>query len=102
MAYGFGTWDANGFDNNKGIVPTSILSYASLASGNLTGNWSFSVPSGRTLRFLFFLNGNEDGGGNRRSIVVSGASVIMSAASSGATGTNIFPPSAAYIIFYVV
>lgn len=98
--WGFGVWDANGQDVNKGLLPTLVLSYVALASGQLNGSWSLNVPSGTRLNFHFLLNGNENGDGDRRSITVNGNTVNMSAAASTATGDNIFPPGAAWLIFW--
>ncbi|MBD8153313.1 hypothetical protein [Pantoea agglomerans] len=99
--WGFGVWDANGKDVNKGFVPTLVLSYAGLSSGQLSGSWSFDLPQGTKLNFLFLLNGNEDGKGNRRSITVSGNTVNMTSAAENATGDSIFPPGAGWLIFWL-
>jgi hypothetical protein len=98
--WGFGAWDANGKDVNKGLVPTLVISYVGLSSGQLGGSWSLSVPQGRKLNFLFLLNGNEDGKGSRRNITVNGSTVNMVAAAQNATGDNIFPPGAGWLIFW--
>lgn len=100
MTYGIGVWDENGKDINNGMLPTLVLSYVSLSSGELSGSWSINVPSGNRLNFHFLLNGNEDGKGNRRNITVSGNIVNMSSADSNATGDNIYPPGAGWLIFW--
>ena len=100
--WGVMTWDANGNPNNNGMVTTSVLSYAALGSGALSGSWTLNVPSSYSLKFIFLLNGNEDASGNMRQITVSGNTVTMSSAAANAVGDNIFPPGAGWLIFYVV
>ena len=74
MGWGFGTWDANGADNNTGLVRINAL--ATLQAGNgTTGTFSFALPSGYTLDFLVQPGGLATG---RRRIAVSGNTLVLS------------------------
>lgn len=73
MAWGFATWDANGVDNNTGLVKINAL--ATLQANNtLTGTFSYPLPSGYSLAYLVQAGGQATG---RRKIQVSGNSLIL-------------------------
>lgn len=74
MAYGFGTWDANGVDNNTGLVKINALATLQ-ADTNTAGTFSYALPSGYTLDFLIQPAGQYTG---RRRISVSGNSLVLS------------------------
>lgn len=103
MAWGFGTWDANGVDNNTGLVPVNALGYYRIAENVLNATYSFTVPSGRTLKFIAMPDSNTDGtGNNRRRIYVSGNNVIVEPAANNVSGVDRFPLNAMYILGYAV
>lgn len=87
MAWGFGTWDANGVDNNTGLVKINSIGVLTVAA-SVTGSYAFTVPSGYKLDFLIQPGGSADG---RRKITVSGSSVIISSASSDDYSTGTYP-----------
>lgn len=73
MAWGFATWDANGVDNNTGLVKINAL--ATIQASNTTaGTFSYSVPAGYSLDFLVQPAGQYTG---RRRIQVSGGNIIL-------------------------
>lgn len=81
MAWGFGTWDANGVDNNTGLVKVNSLGIMSVdATSNY--NQAFPLPSGYSLDYLFQPSGDKSGNGRKR-IYVSGANVIVTQVDSG-------------------
>lgn len=89
MAYGFGTWDANGVDNNTGLVKVNALGTMAI---DATSNYSqsFSLPSGYTMDFLFQPNGDRNGAG-RKSIYISGNTLFVSQVASDNYLNGTFP-----------
>lgn len=87
MAWGFGTWDANGVDNNTGLVRINALATLQAASGT-TGTFTFALPSGYTLDFLVQPGGVATG---RRRIVVSGSALILTNVSDTDFSTGTYP-----------
>ena len=51
--WGIATWDANGVDNNTGLVRVLVLGTATLTDGQTTGTWSYAVPTGMRIDYLF-------------------------------------------------
>lgn len=89
MAYGFGTWDANGVDNNTGLVKVNSLGVMSIdAVSNY--NQAYSVPNGYSLDYLFQASADRSGNG-RKKIYISGASVIVAQVDSSDYSTGTFP-----------
>lgn len=89
MAYGFGTWDVNGVDNNTGLVKVNSLGVISIdATSNY--NQSFSVPSGYSLDYLFQASADRSGNG-RKKIYTSGASVVVAQVDSSDYSAGTFP-----------
>lgn len=99
MAYGFGTWDASGVDNNTGLVRILALGVISLARSQVSGSWSFSVPAGYTLDFLY-QGTDPTGTTDRRMITISGNTVSISAA-NGNYAANTTPAESGNILVYV-
>jgi len=89
MAYGFGTWDSNGVDNNTGLVKINALGTLAI---DATSNYSqpFSLPSGYTLDYLYQPNGDRTGSGRKR-ISISGNSVLVAQVSSSDYSNGTFP-----------
>jgi len=99
MAYGFGTWDANGVDNNTGLVKVNALGVMSIdATSNY--NQAFSLPSGYSLDYLFQPNGDRNGSGRKR-IYSSGANMIVSQVSSSDYSAGTFPNVPGNILVFV-
>ncbi len=99
MAYGFGTWDANGVDNNTGIVKVNALGVMSIdATSNY--NQAFSLPSGYSLDYLFQPSGDRNGNG-RKKIYVSGSNVLVSQVSSSDYSAGTFPNVPGNILVFV-
>ena len=60
MAFGFGTWDASGVDNNTGLVKINALAVMPIdATSNY--NQTFSLPAGYSLDYLFQASGEQSG-----------------------------------------
>lgn len=99
MAYGFGTWDASGVDNNTGLVKVNALGVMSI---DATSNYSqaFSLPSGYSLDYLFQPNGDRNGTG-RKKIYVSGASMVVSQVGSSDYSAGTFPNVPGNILVFV-
>jgi hypothetical protein len=89
MAYGFATWDANGVDNNTGLVKINALGVISI---DATSNYSqaFSLPSGYSLDFLFQPSGDRNGSGRKR-IYISGSSILVAQVNSSDYSNGTYP-----------
>lgn len=89
MAYGFGTWDANGVDNNTGLVKINALGVMPIdATSNYTQ--AFSLPEGYSLDYLFQANGDRSGNG-RKKIYSSGANIVVNQVASSDYSSGTFP-----------
>ena len=89
MAYGFGTWDASGVDNNTGLVKINALGTLSIdATSNY--NQAFALPSGYTLDFLFQPNGDRSGSGRKR-ITATGSTIQVMQIDSGDYSNGTYP-----------
>lgn len=99
MAYGFGTWDASGVDNNTGLVKVNALGVMSI---DATSNYSqaFSLPSGYSLDYLFQPNGDRNGTG-RKKIYAIGASMVVSQVASSDYSAGTFPNVPGNILVFV-
>ena len=98
MAWGFGTWDANGSDNNTGLVKINAVGIWSNAV-NATGSKSFNIPAGYTLDFLVQPAGDFNGSA-RKKITVSGSTITVAAASSTDFSENTYPNYTSNILAY--
>lgn len=99
MAYGFGTWDANGVDNNTGLVKVNALGVVSIdATSNY--NQAFSLPSGYSLDYLFQASGDRSGNG-RKKIYASGSSIVVIQVSGSDYSAGTFPNVPGNILVFV-
>ncbi|MBD8161049.1 hypothetical protein IFU23_23465 [Pantoea agglomerans] len=99
MTWGFGTWDANGVDNNTGLVKINALGVMSIdATSNY--NQSFSLPSGYSLDYLFQASGDRSGNG-RKKIYSSGANIVVGQVASTDYSTGTFPNVPGNILVFV-
>lgn len=97
--WGIATWDANGVDNNTGIVRVLVLGTATLTEGQTTGSWSYTVPAGMRIDYLF-QNTAASGTMDRRRFTINGGTVSISAAGTDySVGTE--PRSAGRVVFYL-
>lgn len=87
MGYGFGTWDANGVDNNTGLVKINALATLQADSGT-AGTFNYSVPSGYSLAFLVQPAGAYTG---RRRIDVSGGSLVLTNVADNDYSSGTYP-----------
>jgi len=99
MAYGFGTWDANGVDNNTGLVKINSLGVMSIdATSNYTQ--AFSLPEGYSLDYLFQPNGDRSGNG-RKKIYSSGSNMVITQIASTDFSSGTFPNVPGNILVFV-
>lgn len=97
--WGIATWDANGVDNNTGIVRVLVLGTATLTDGQTTGSWSYTVPTGMRIDYLF-QNTSGTGTMDRRKFTINGGTVTITAVGSDySAGTE--PRSAGRVVFYL-
>ena len=99
MAYGFGTWDASGVDNNTGLVKINALGVMPIDATN-NYNQPFSLPAGYSLDYLFQASGDRSGNG-RKKIYVSGANMVVTQVASSDFSTGTFPNLPGNILVFV-
>lgn len=97
MGYGFATWDANGIDNNTGLVKINAVGIW-VVDATETGARTFYRPSGYSLFALYQPAGDVLEG--RRRITVSGDTVTISAAGSGDFSEGTIPNYPGAILVY--
>ncbi|KOA70445.1 hypothetical protein [Pantoea sp. CFSAN033090] len=99
MAYGFGTWDASGLDNNTGLVKINALGVMPIdATSNY--NQAFSLPAGYSLDYLFQASGDRSGNG-RKKIYVSGSNIVVGQVSGSDYSAGTFPNVPGNILVFV-
>lgn len=99
MAYGFGTWDASGVDNNTGLVKINALGVIPIdATSNY--NQAFSLPAGYSLDYLFQASGDRSGNG-RKKIYASGSNIVVGQVSSSDYSAGTFPNVPGNILVFV-
>lgn len=97
MAWGFATYDANGADNNTGLVKINSLTTLQ-AGADTAGTFNYAVPAGYSLAFLVQPAGQFTG---RRRIQISGGSVILSNVADNDYSTGTYPRYAmSFILIY--
>lgn len=97
MGWGFATWDANGVDNNTGLVKINSLGVFQ-ADSNTAGTYNFTLPSGYTLAFLVQPAGVFSG---RRRITVSGGSITLANVADNDYSAGTYPRySQSFILVY--
>lgn len=87
--YGFGTWDANGVDNNTGFVKINAIGSTSI-SRDWVGNLTYPLPSGYTMDFLFQPAG-QPSTAKRKRISVSGNVVSITEVGGGDYSAGTYP-----------
>lgn len=100
MSWGIQTWDANGNQNNYGLVPVSMLGFFSVTNGQQSGSASYTLPSGFVMEILQ-VSSDAAYTTTRRKINISGGSVSISSVSDTDFGANTYPAVAGFIIAYL-
>ncbi|EGE2449360.1 TPA: hypothetical protein ACPFPT_001106 [Escherichia coli] len=96
--FGVATWDANGNPNNYGIKPSVVVGYISLSSGQVSGTYNFTVPTGCKLSYAMTLDYGTTSS-TRRKISISGGTVSISSAGD-TVGANIWPASQCELVIF--
>ncbi|EIF6650266.1 hypothetical protein H6D83_000959 [Escherichia coli] len=96
--FGVATWDASGKANNYGIRPSVVVGYISLSSGQVSGTYTFTVPTGCKLSYGMTLDHGTTST-TRRKITISGGTVSISSAGN-TVGANIWPASQCEIVIF--
>lgn len=96
--FGIATWDANGKANNYGIKPSVVVGYISLSSGQVSGTYTFTVPTGCKLSYAMTLDYGTISS-TRRKISISGGTVSISSAGN-TVGADIWPASQCEIVIF--
>ncbi|WP_239497171.1 hypothetical protein [Franconibacter helveticus] len=97
--FGFASWTENHVPNNYGIKPVSVITTIPLAEGVNSGSWSFSVPAGYKLGFIFVPNVGFAYISGRRVISVVGNSIVMSPGTNDSL--NQYQASSAWLVVFV-
>lgn len=100
MAWGFGTWDANGVDNNTGLVRILVKGYFSVSAGQQSGSSSITLPSGYVLDYLFQPS-TGDLTTKRRKVSISSGTLIVSSVSDADFSTGTQPALGGNFLMYV-
>lgn len=98
MVWAFGTWDAQGRDNNTGLVKINVVATMWI-DGASNYAQAFPLPSGYTLDYMF-QPGGEKVNNDRKRISVQG-NVINVTQSPGAYDGLTFPNVPGLIIAFV-
>lgn len=96
--FGIATWDANGNANNYGIKPSVVVGYISLSSGQVSGTYTFTVPTGCKLSYGVALDYGSTSS-TRRKISISGGTVSISSVGN-TVGADIWPASQCDLIIF--
>ncbi|ATE85764.1 hypothetical protein Sf12_gp38 [Shigella phage Sf12] len=96
-AYGIATYDANGNYNNYGIKPVTVVAVVKLETGQTSGSYSYTIPSGTKLGYTVSLSvgGNEAA----RKITASGNAITISATTT--PGDGVYPAEECYLVIYL-
>nr|CAI9420964.1 outer membrane protein [Escherichia phage morffagbaw] len=97
--YGISTWDANGNYNNYGIKPSVVVGMFSLSTGQVSGSYTFNVPSGYKLSYAISLDEGSSAG-DRRKITIAGNTVTISNAGAS-IGADIWPTTKCDVIVFL-
>lgn len=89
MAYGIATYDANGIYNNYGIRPVTVVGNIELANGQVSGSYSFNIPSGTKVGFVVFAQSDSlISYTDKRLIEASGNTITVSATTGYGNGVT--------------
>ncbi len=97
--FGFDCWLEDGSSANFGIKPISIIDTIKLSSGQKSGTYSFTVPSGQKLGYMLALAKNIGYVEARRTITISGSSIVI----GSGTDNSLTQPQAneSYIVVFL-
>ncbi len=99
MSYGLGTWDANGVDNNTGLV--RILAVGTwTVTEQQTGSTNFTIPAGYVMDYLF-QSSQITYSTNRRRVTIDGGSVTLSPAAAGDFSSGTEAAQSGYYLFFL-
>lgn len=98
--WGVQTWDANGIPNNYGLVPVSLLGNIELALDQVSGSWSFTIPTGFRMDYLYTPKTLAYTTA-RRAITVSGGTVTVSSAGASNYGPITQMAYPAFLVLYL-
>lgn len=97
--YGIATYDANGNYNNYGIKPVSVVGVISLSSGQTSGSYSFTIPTGTKVGFVVSNALDSGASSPGRVITASGNTITIGPASS--SGYGVYPSNANEVVVFL-
>lgn len=100
MAWGAQSWDENGKPNNYGLVPVTVAGKIQLSLGQVSGSWSFAVPSGYILDYIQCPT-SFGYTTTRRSVTINGGTVTIGSAAESNFGAGSEAAQAAFLVIYV-
>lgn len=101
VSWGIQTWDANGNPNNTGIVPVLVVATVYLSAGQVSGTYSYAVPSGFNVAAIQSPITGDAYSGSRRKITGSGSTITISNASDDySAGT--YTAEECWLVIYLV
>lgn len=99
--FGIQTWDAGGVPNNTGIVKVMVLGSVYMANGQVSGTYSYNIPSGYTVAAVQSPITGESFSGSRRKINAAGSTIKITNA-SGDYSTGTVSADEGWLIVYLV
>jgi len=99
-SWGIRTWDANGADNNTGLVRILVKGFFKVTAGQQTGSSAISLPSGYVLDYLFQPS-TGDLTTKRRKVAISGGTLTLTSVADTDFSTGTQPALGGNFLLYV-
>jgi len=99
--WGIQTWDANKNPDNTGIVQVLVVATVYLSAGQVSGTYSYSVPTGFKVTAIQSPITGDAYSGSRRKITGSGGAITISDA-NGDYSAGTYTADECWLIIYLV
>ena len=99
--WGIQTWDANGNPNNTGIVQVLVVATVYLSAGQVSGTYTYTVPTGFKVAAIQSPITGDAYSGSRRKVTGSGGTITLSDA-SGDYSAGTYTADECWLIIYLV
>lgn len=99
--WGIQTWDANGNPNNTGIVQVLVVATVYLSAGQVSGTYSYTVPTGFEVAAIQSPITGDAYSGSRRKVTGTGGTITISDA-NGDYSAGTYTADECWLIIYLV